>query len=473
MKVSFFHSASTKIAFRFMVVLCAAVLLLSVIFSFLLKHFVRSQQEDELQEANSKLCKSLEESDIKEYLPLSYLVTYSVFDEKKCILTNDPFLPRLKETDGKAKTYIHKNYFIDGDLNILYIAKTINKNGEQYLIETALNMDSDSMSLFLKGIPFTLALVCIPVLILSFFVSLGITKNTMKPVVRMTEQAKKISSENLGEKLPVKHSEGKMDENDELALTFNDLFLRLKTDFDREKAFTSDVSHELKTPVAVILGQSRLLQRWGKNDPAQTDKSLNMIVKEAHSMDSTIKNLLQLSRLESGRQSPVKETFSLMGLLDELREETLTYAENAKIKIILNGKDWDKAESFSINSDRELLHQTLTIIVSNSVKFCNAAYLEGTQKEPPSIVFSVTSQKGNEKNKFQIAICDNGPGFSDDVLPHIFERFYRGDASHNRAAGGSGLGLSIAKVIVKVLGGKITASNAPESRGAVLTLDFN
>lgn len=292
---------------------------------------------------------------------------------------------------------------------------------------------------------------------LSFLVSLFMTRNTIKPVILMTEQAKRIGSENLDEKLPVKHTEATLDENDELAETFNDLFARLKTDFDRERAFTSDVSHELRTPVSVILGQSRLLMRWGKDDPAQTEKSLNIIIKEAHSMDSTIKNLLQMSRLESGRQSPVKEKFTLQTLFTQLSDETLSYEENAKINI-------DCDDNLQMTSDRELLHQTLTIIISNSIKFCKAV---NTQPEITLIA------KTDEKNKvLTISTSDNGPGISEEILPHIFERFYRGDSSHNRAAGGSGLGLSIAQVIIHVLGGTISASNI-DSGGACISLTFS
>ena len=119
----------------------------------------------------------------------------------------------------------------------------------------------------------------------------------MMAVRVMTETAKKISASKLDTRLPVT---GKGDDFDALAKTFNDLLSRLQTDFERERQFTADVSHELKTPLAVILGHANLLRRWGKNDPDRLESSLASLIREAHSMESIIGNLLQMTRIENG-----------------------------------------------------------------------------------------------------------------------------------------------------------------------------
>ena len=126
----------------------------------------------------------------------------------------------------------------------------------------------------------------------------------MKPVKEITRAAEKISSTNLETLLPVSNHN---DELDYLAQTFNRLFESLKKDFERERNFTSDVSHELKTPVAGILGQANLLKRWGKNDPVQLEQSLDLIITEASAMNSIITNLLQISKLENGREKLMSE----------------------------------------------------------------------------------------------------------------------------------------------------------------------
>lgn len=441
-----------------MVLLSAAVIMLSLFFTYLLRTFVRLEQSANLVASCEQIENSLQKNSLDFHLP--YFVTYVVWKDgaAESVYTNDPFLPRLPVTDGKARHYLQKNFFIDGDLNILYSARTVLIGSDSYTIETAMNMDTDTTALLLKGVPSSLAFIVIPVLLFSFLVSLFITRNTMRPVVKMTEKARRISSENLGEKLSLKHTGDSMDENDTLAATFNDLFARLKADFDREKAFTSDVSHELRTPVAVILGQAKMLLRWGKDDPAQTEKSLGMIIKEARSMESTINNLLQLSRLESGRQSPRAEVFCLQELLLQLADETRAYETTASVSVECD-------EGVRIKSDMELLHQVLTVLLSNSVKFCKASGVV------PEMRLKAVLKAKKDGDRLVIYEYDNGPGFADEILPHVFERFYRGDSSHNRKAGGSGLGLSIAKVIVSVLGGSISASNA-EGGGACVSVEL-
>ena len=112
-----------------------------------------------------------------------------------------------------------------------------------------------------------------------------------------------------------------------------------------------------------------------------------------------------------------------------------------------------------IETDSELLHQVLTVVVSNSVKFSGD---------------SCRIKLGWETsgNSMKIFSEDDGPGFSDDVLPHVFQRFYRGDEAHVRSSGGAGLGLSIAETIVECLGGKICAYNC-SPHGAGISMEFN
>ncbi len=461
-----FNSVPVKLSLRFMLMLTAAVLSLSVLFSLVLHHSMRIQKHEDLQKAAKGIIKKIQDGRTSFNVP--YFISYVVYnpDTKESLYSNDPFLPLLQDTKEKSVRYIAKNFFIDGDLNILYYASSLTVEGNKYIVETALNMDTDASSMLLRKLPETTVAAVIPVLIISFFASFIIARNTIKPVVKMTQTAKYIGSENLDKRLPVKHGIAKLDENDELALTFNDLFARLKTDFDREKNFTSDVSHELKTPVAVILGQANLLRRWGKNDALQLEKSLGIIIKEAHSMESIIQNLLQLSRLECGRQKPVMETLLLQDLLQLLKDETLSYSPDASVSI-------QDAGACTVHTDRELLHQVCTVVISNSIKF--------TKGIGRAAVIEITMHENSKNNTVSIVISDNGPGFTDESLPHIFDRFYRGDSSHNRKAGGSGLGLSIAKTIMTALHGTITARNihdddssAPEKkiRGAAMEITF-
>lgn len=454
----FFKSVSFRLSLRFTLILFVAVMILSLVFSVALSLRLRRQKSTELKNC-AQMCydaiKNAEDKLPRNLPPLPYYITYLVYEtaHNTILYTNDPLLPILPLSDN-SKIYIEKNYFIDGDLNILYIAKEFETKFGNIIIQTCQNMDSDSSQRFWPEFLKVLLFAFIPVLLVLFFVSLFISKHTMKPVVVMTESAKKISSSNLEQKLAVSNHD---DELDNLAQTFNELFLRLKADFDRERQFTSDVSHELKTPLAVIMGQTNLLRRWGKNDSAQLEKSLETIMSETKSMQSIIENLLQMARLESGRVKIDLSAVELLPLFFRLREETLCVNPNCEFI-------FDENKNLKVCANHELLHQVFTVVISNSLKFVK----ECTDKV--IIKFNAEEFIYDSTKFLAVEIEDNGKGFGKNVN-QVFERFFREDTSHARRAGGSGLGLSIAKTIIESMNGKISAYNSNKG-GAVIKIEL-
>ena len=382
---------------------------------------------------------------------LPYYHTYIAYDSdtEEVLVTNDPFLPLLKETGGKALHYFEKDFFFDGDLDVLYYAKAHNLGNRNIVIAVSENIENDSFTKLFPQLPSALLLMALPVLLLSFLFSLLLTKNTIKPVTKITRAAQTMTTENLDGQLPLT---GRGDEIDELSSTFNDLFLRIKADFDRERQFSSDVSHELNTPLTVISGQAGLLLRWGKDNPEQLEKSLNAIKDEAKSMHAIIENLLQISRIESGRIKPQICQVDVAELFARVEGEFSAVAPAVKFEI-------ECPPSVTIETDPEMLHQILTVLVSNSVKFAGL--------ECQIRLTTVRKEDGH----FEISESDDGPGISDEALPHVFERFYRADEAHTRSAGGSGLGLAIAKTLCDALGAEISAGNL-ETGGAVFRLVF-
>lgn len=454
-----FHSVTIRLSLKFAVLLTVTMLLLSIIFTLTLGKIIRNQKNQELSKAASLISSSLLNDDDQNIdsteLNLPYYITYIVYNPeeeadggKKVLFTNDPFLPLLPVTDDEAEHYIQKDYYFDGDLNILYHGEELELSGKKVIIITAENMDIDSSAKIVTELPRLSLISFFPILIFSFLIALLIIKRTMHPVIKMTESAKEISSSNLDKRLPVS---GKKDELDDLAQTFNDLFSQIETDFKRERQFTSDVSHELKTPVAVISGQANLIRRWGKNDSEQLEKSISTIISETKSMDAIIQNLLQMSRLESGRLVPQKEKINLKEMFLKIREEI--FSINQKAKIIFS-----EEKDFSVMADPELLHQVFMVLISNSLKFC-----------PENVEISAFFTRNDSFSVIQIE--DNGQGFGDENIPHVFERFYRGDEAHTRSKGGSGLGLSIARTIIESMDGNISAYKA-ENGGAGIKIEL-
>ena len=453
------QSFSVRLSLRFMFLLTMTVIFLSFAFLFFIRSLVHSNQTAELKKAEAGVYEAVKSlvayGDSRKFsggpaiYEIPYYFTYVVwdFDTNNIIATNDPFLPLLEPTKGKSVRYFVKDFFFDGDLDIQYYAQAHSFGGRRIVVAVAMDIENSSTSMIFSKLPLALLFLSLPILLLSFFVSLFITKNTISPVVKITKAAQTMSTKNLDSLLPLS---GRGDEIDELSDTFNELFLRIKADFDRERQFSSDVSHELNTPLTVIKGQTNLLLRWGKDNPEQLEKSLNAIKNESNSMQAIIENLLQISRIESGRIKPELSQVKIQEMFERVALEFTSVNEAVTI-------NHDRAE-LVLSTDVEMLHQILTILVSNSIKFSG--------KE-----CTVTLKAWQQDGMLFIQESDNGPGISDKDLPYIFDRFYRADEAHTRAAGGSGLGLAIAKTLCQSLGAEIKAGNS-ESQGAVFTIGF-
>lgn len=467
-------SFAVRLSLRFMFILTTSVILLSLSILFFLRSLVRSNQEEGLVNAANgvfSVITRIQENDELNHsenadelhpvvIPeIPYFISYIVYDSdtEEILATNDPFLPLLKDTKGKAKRYFAKNFFFDGDLDVVYYAESFILHDKKIVVAVSENNEKNFLNMIFKKLPAALLFMIIPILIISFFVSLFITKNTISPVVKITKKARTMTTENLDGQLPLS---GWGDEIDDLSKAFNELFLRIKADFDRERQFSSDVSHELNTPLTVISGQANLLLRWGKANPEQLEKSLLAIKDEAKSMHAIIENLLQISRVESGRVKPQVCEVSVRELFERVRAEFSAVVPEVKFEIE-TARVAGNAVDDVINTDPEMLHQILTVLVSNSVKFAGE---KCTVKLGIKRSF-INDNETDDVGHFVIYESDDGPGIAGETLPHVFERFYRGDEAHTRSAGGCGLGLAIAKTLCGALGAEIKAGNV-EPHGA-------
>lgn len=432
-------------------VLVVEIVCLVVLFMVIVQTSLSESENRDLKIANGILRGCLVTGD--EIFPLPYYVSYIIYDveTEEIIITNNPFLPLLDETEKKSKHYVSRNYFSDGDLNILYYAKPIDVNDKTYMVVTSVDRDYETRKSMLSNVPIALVFSIVPILLGSFLFTFLTAKKTIKPVIKITKSAQNISVSNLDEKLPTSKFN---DEIDDLSNTFNELFKRLKLDFDREKQFSSDVSHELKTPLAVISGQTNLLLRWGKNDSEQLEKSLLAIRDETKSMEAIINNLLEITRIESGRIKPKNEDFSIADLFERLQNEFFHIAPNAKI-------EYTASENLKINNDREMLHQVLTVAMSNSLKFAGENCL-------------ISLCAYSENDRIIISAQDDGCGFGEKNISHVFDRFYCADEARTRSNGGCGLGLSIAKTLITAMGGTIEAEDVlPHGACILITLPTN
>ena len=213
-------------------------------------------------------------------------------------------------------------------------------------------------------------------------------------------------------------------------LVFSDM-TRLRILEDHRRAFVSNVSHELKTPLTTIQGFVETLLSGAYKRQEECLRFLNIIERHSQRLGSIIEDLLTLSRLENETESAAEllTLQKLASILNMSLESCRENAERKKIKIELNCEQGLQAR---INSG--LLEQALVNLLDNAVKYSE----EGSQVK-------VTAEK--TPSWIQIRVEDNGPGIAPEHLERLFERFYRVDKARSRKVGGTGLGLSIVKHI--------------------------
>ncbi len=258
------------------------------------------------------------------------------------------------------------------------------------------------------------------------------TRKYLKPIYEINTTAKSISLNNLDSRINVDNVKYELKD---LAITLNEMLDRLNKDISKQKKFVSNVSHELRTPVAVIGGYANMLGRWGKEDTEVLNESIDAIKNESENMKLLIENLLFLARHDNQTLQYEKEDTRLDNLLEEIIKDTEIIDRHHEIVS-------DLEQNISLFVDKMKIKQVLRIFIDNAIKYT-----------PPTGKIYIALKK--YQDKVILSIKDTGAGIDKKDLPNIFNRFYRADKSRNRETGGHGLGLSIAKAIVKGHNGKI------------------
>lgn len=210
----------------------------------------------------------------------------------------------------------------------------------------------------------------------------------------------------------------------------NELLDRMRASYRQQTQFVSDASHELRTPIAVIQGYVNMLDRWGKEDEAILEESIEAIKNESTHMQKLVEQLLFLARGDSNRQKLEKKDVLLNDIMREVYEESVMIDE--KHHYIFEEKGM--AQMFG---DADMIKQSARILIDNAAKYT---------PDGEEIVIRAGLWHGGEP---YYCIQDNGIGMSDEDVSHAFDRFYRADAVRNSQTGGTGLGLAIARWIVE------------------------
>ncbi|MCH3914268.1 MAG: HAMP domain-containing histidine kinase [Acidaminococcaceae bacterium] len=227
-------------------------------------------------------------------------------------------------------------------------------------------------------------------------------------------------------------------------LVFHDITLLQKV-YERQTAFVSNASHELATPLTTIKGFAETLAEDENMDRETQNKFLQIIVKESNRMQLLLKDLLQLAKLDSAeyRKNVVIENLTTEGLLEELQMEFAQPAATRNLHLTIQYGDKPL-----LKTNKEWLKQILINLLENALKYT-----------PMGGEIKISLEKGKDMAVF--SVFNSGEGLNEEDKEKIFARFYRADASHNHKIKGSGLGLSIVKFAVEMLGGTIHTESSP------------
>lgn len=284
----------------------------------------------------------------------------------------------------------------------------------------------------------------------TFFISWQIRKNYKEPLERISDAAKKVAEGDFSVYLRPEHTPDQADCLDVLVQDFNKMVEELGSMETLKTDFFSNVSHEFKTPLAVIYSNAEILQQKVRNIEQQ--ECVNNILYSSKRLANLIQNMLKLNKLEKQAIRPVMENYDVCAQLCECAIQFEDDWEKKNLEF-----EADLEDSAYICADSGLMELVWTNLFSNAVKFTP----EGGK---------ITLSQRSEQDRVRISVSDTGCGMSETVKKHIFDKFYQGDES--RASLGNGLGLALVKRILELSDGQINVESEI-GKGSIFTVILN
>lgn len=367
-------------------------------------------------------------------------------DYKKYMLGTEK-IDKSKVLYNKENTYILEQKDLKNDITFLLLVGKLDNGDSVYV-----RMPISSITENVKISNHFLYMIGVITIIISGVVVLVISKRFTKPISEISAIANKMSNLDFSQKYRIKDTDDEIDNlgksintmSDKLEYTITELQKNnsdLEKDIeekskidDMRKQFISDVSHELKTPIALIQGYAEGLIENVNTDEENRKFYADVILDEANKMDNMVKELLELTKLEYGGRVFHNNFFDVIELIqEELRKYTVMIKENN-----INIK-FDLKEPICVYADETFIEQVVNNYLSNAIK--NITEINGKKYIEIKI-------KLVKDNKVRIFVFNTGKNISKENINKIWNRFYKEDTSRNRENGGTGIGLSLVKAIM-------------------------
>ncbi|MFG1808959.1 ATP-binding protein [Streptomyces sp. NPDC049040] len=382
-------------------------------------------------------------------------------DNQECAATSNRDVFTLDDVPPTLQTAVNTVHTKD-DSKYHLLWERISLQGRPYLVAGArINGDGptgymlkslDAERKDLNSLAWSLGIATLLALIGSALLAQAAGAAVLRPVRRLGEAAQRLGEGHLDTRLKVSGT----DELAEMSRTFNNAAEALETRVEELSAreassrrFVADMSHELRTPLTAITAVSDVLEDEAEALDPMIAPAVRLVVSETRRLNELVETLMEVTRFDAGTA--------------KLRVDEVDVGE--QVMACMDARAW--LDSVELDAPRGVLAtldpRRLDVIMANLIG--NALKHGGS---PVKVTVRGTEAGPDDEEYIEVAVTDHGPGIPEEVLPHVFDRFYKADASRARSEG-SGLGLSIAMENAHIHGGDITAANDP-SGGAVFTL---
>ena len=315
--------------------------------------------------------------------------------------------------------------------------------GDSYRVQVAQDRSSD------EQVERNFALLFIVVLfggvVVSALIAIIVTRRGLRPLRKMTESLRRIGPDQLKERIG---SDGWPNELQPLAMAFDQMLKRLDDSFTRLSQFSADLAHELRTPIANMLGEAQVALTRDRS-AAEYRETIESTVAECERLSRIVDNLLFVARVDAEREPIARKWFDARAAVEKIAAFYQMVADDHDVTINCTGNG-------QIYADPDLFERVVGNLLENALRF--------TAKHG-AIRIALSKQNSN----FEVAVSDNGCGIAREHLPRVFDRFYRAESS--RSSDGAGLGLALVKSIVELHGGSATIQSEL-NRGTTVKLTF-
>ena len=382
------------------------------------------------------------------------------FNEGKELEKNDKFSIKKQRDFKNGISYIMLSGKLDNGY-FLYIRIPVSSIQESVKI-------SNNFLLLMAGVIILIAAIMVSI----------ISKKFTEPILELNNIAKRMSNLDFSKKYKATKAK---DEINDLGISINTMSeklektikqlrnsnIELERDIEEKskidemrKSFISDVSHELKTPIALIQGYSEGLLENVNTDEESRKFYAEVILDESNKMDRLVKQLLELMKLEYGKREFNDKEFNIVEVEQEVIRKSKVMLEENNIKV-----KWQNTDEINVFADDFYIEQVITNYITNAIK--NAKSTTNGEK-----IIKIENEIDNEKNKVRVKVFNSGDNIKEEDLNRIWNRFYKVDESRNREDGGTGIGLSFVKAIMNNYGNNYGVVNKDDGVEFYFELDL-